>query len=220
MLSLAAQKRDMKENLGALRRRGFMPAVMYGKRDASTPISVEAKAFSKVFAEAGESSIITLTTDGEEKMALIHDVAFDPVRDVPLHADFYLIAKGQTITVNVPLEFVGVSPAVKDLGGILVKVVHDLEVKVLPKDLPSTIEVNIEKLATLEDKITVKDLRLPETVVPQIPEDEVVAMIAVAKEEPEEPAAPIDLSQIETSVERGKKEEEGAAPEAGEAKKE
>lgn len=215
MLSLPIQERGG-EKPAVLRRKGLMPAVMYGRSDASTPIAIDAKSFRKIFKEAGESSLISLEGVGDEKTALIHDVAFDPVRGEPIHADFYLVAKGQKITVGVPLEFVGSSPAVKDAGGILVKVLHDLEVEVLPKDLPSKIEVDISKLVTVEDRITVADLGLPETVVPQISGDEVVAMISVASDEPEEPAEPVDLSQIETSVERGKKEED--APAEGDAK--
>lgn len=210
MLTLPIKERGS-EKTDALRRRGFIPAVMYGRKDEATSISVDGKVFGKVFKEAGESSLITLQGVGEDKTALIQEVAFDAVRGQPIHADFYLVAKGQTITVSVPLEFVGVSGAVKDMGGILVKVVHDLEVKVLPKDLPHSIPVDISKLSALDSRITVKDLGLPEGVVPQISEDEVVAMISVASDEPEEPAEPVDLSKIETSVERGKKEEDAPA---------
>ncbi len=219
MVTLSVKERG-EEKPAVLRRKGLMPAVMYGKGEESTSIAIDARTFSKVFREAGESTVITLEGVGEEKQALIHDVSFDPVRDEPIHADFYLIAKGQKVTVGVPLEFTGVSPAVKDLGGILVKVIHTLEIEVLPKDLPHSIEVDISKLATLESKITVGDLKLPESAKPQVPLDEAVAMIDVPKDEPEEPAEAPDLSQIETSVERGKKEEEGGEAPAEGAKEE
>jgi large subunit ribosomal protein L25 len=119
--------------------------------------------------------------------------------------------------VSVPLEFEGVSPAVKDLGGILTKVMHELEIECDPSELPQAIHIDISKLATLDDQIKVGDLKLPKSAVPSIEADEVVAMISVAKEEVEE-AAPMDISAIETSVERGKKEEEGDAAAEGESK--
>ncbi|HEY4511202.1 MAG TPA: 50S ribosomal protein L25 [Candidatus Paceibacterota bacterium] len=213
MLTLEVTKREGKGNGSALRRKGFLPAVMYGRDDAATSVTLDARTFGKIFKTAGESTIISIKGLGEEKQALIHDVAFDPVTGDPLHADFYLIAKGQLVTVEVPLEFIGVSPAVKDLGGILVKVIHALEIEVDPKELPHSLPVDISKLATLEDQILVKDLPLPPSAKPSIPLDEVVAMIAIAKEEVEEVAAPIDLTQIEVEK-RGKKEEEGEAPAA------
>ena len=208
-MQLAVEKRDTKTNPAAIRREGMMPAVVYGRSEESTPISVSRKEFEKLFKTAGSATVITLKGLGEEKDALIHEVEFHAVSGEPLHADFYAIEKGQTVTVSVPLEFDGVSSAVKDLGGILVKVIHEIEMEVLPKDLPNVIHVDISKLAALDSKIFVSDLKLPASAVLSIPTDEVVAMIDTAKEEVEE-TAPMDLSAIETSVERGKKEEEAS----------
>ncbi|MSR70884.1 50S ribosomal protein L25 [Candidatus Kaiserbacteria bacterium] len=197
-----------------LREEGVLPAVVYGRSEESTPISIDRKAFEKVFKAAGESSIITLTGLDSTKQALIQDVSVHPVSGVMIHADFYAIEKGQKVTVSVPLEFDGVSPAVKELGGILTKVLHEIEMEVDPSELPHAIHVDISKLVTLEDQIKVSDLTFPASAKLSVDQDEVVAIISVAKEEVEE-TAPMDISQIETSVERGKKEEEGtegAAP--------
>jgi large subunit ribosomal protein L25 len=214
-MELTVEKRDAKGSAKTLRDKGILPAVIYGRSQDSTPISIDKKTFEKLYKAAGESSVITIKGLGEDKDALIHEVAFDAVTGHATHADFYTIEKGQTVTVSVPLEFEGTSPAVKDLGGILTKVIHEIELTVQPKDLPQHIVVDISKLATLEDQIKVSDLALPASAELSIDLDEVVAMISVAKEEVEE-VAPMDISQIETSVERGKKEEE-AAPE-GETK--
>lgn len=215
-MDLTVAPRDKKENPNTLRRKGVLPAVVYGRSSKSTPIAIDRKQFEKVFKEAGESTVISLKGLGDAKDALIHEVDFDVVSGEALHADFYAIEKGQTVTVSVPLEFDGVSPAVKDLGGILVKVMHELEVECEPKDLPQHISVDISKLATLEDQIKVKDLSLPLSAKISADLEDVVAMVDVAKEEPVEEAAPSDLSAIEISEERGKKEEEPLAE--GEAK--
>lgn len=214
-MELAVTKRDSAKNTNTLRREGVLPAVVYGRAQESTPIAVDRKVFEKLFREAGESTVITLTGLGDAKDALIHEVSVDPVTGAAIHADFYAIQKGQTVTVSVPFEFEGVSPAVKDLGGILTKVMHELEIECEPKDLPQHITVDITKLATLDDQIKVSDLKLPASAKLSIDPDEVVAMISVAKEEVEE-VAPADISSIEISEERGKKEEEAPAVESKE----
>ncbi len=211
-MELTVEKRDTNANTNELRRKGLLPAVVYGRSEESTPISVDRKVFEKLFREAGESTVITLSGLGATKEALIHEVAFHPVSGQALHADFYAIEKGQTVTVSVPFEFEGVSSAVKDLGGVLVKVMHELEIECQPKDLPQHIVVDISKLKTLDDQIMVKDLKLPLSAKISVDADEVVALVTGAQEETEE-TAPMDISQIGSSVERGKKEEEAEAAE-------
>ena len=97
----------------------------------------------------------------------------------------------------------------------MTKVMHEIEIECEPADLPHAIHVDVSVLATLEDQIKVKDLKFPPSAKISIDMDEVVAMISVAKEEPVE-APVMDLSAIETSVERGKKaEDEVAGADAG-----
>jgi large subunit ribosomal protein L25 len=215
-MELTVTKRDSAQKPKALRGKGLLPAVVYGRSEEATPITVDRKTFEKVFHHAGESTVITLQGLGEEKDALIHEVELDPVTGEAMHADFYAIQKGQTVTVSIPVEFDGESPAVKDLGGILVKVIHEVEIECQPKELPHALHADISKLATLDDQIKVKDLSgIPASAKVSVDPEEVVAMVSVAKEEPVEEAA-TDLSAIEISEDRGKKEEEGdgAAPAA------
>ncbi len=118
-MELTAEKRDASKSSHTLRSKGVLPAVIYGRSEESTPIAVDMKQFQKVYKSAGESSVISLQGLGAAKDVLIHEVAFDVMTGEPIHADFYAIQKGQTVTVSIPLEFDGVAPAVKDLGGIL-----------------------------------------------------------------------------------------------------
>jgi large subunit ribosomal protein L25 len=206
-MELAVEKRDIKGKVADVRKRGLLPAVIYGRSQEATPIAIDEKAFEKIFRAAGESTVITLTGLGAAKEALIHEVSVHPVSGSLLHADFYAIQKGQTVTVSIPFEFEGISEAVKSKGGILVKVMHELEIECEPKDLPQHIVVDISTLENIDDKVTIGELKLPLSAKISADKDEVVAMITEAKEEVEETGA-VDLSQIETSVERGKKEEE------------
>ena len=212
MLSLEVEKRKGGESTDHLRQGGKLPAVFYGRKEKSTPITVSQKGFIKVWKQAGESSIISLGGDVEDVQVLIHDVQHDPVTGLPIHADFYAIEKDKKLQVSVPIEFAGVSPAVKDLGGILVKVLHELEVESLPKDLPHSVSVDIAALVSLDSQILAKDIKLPSGVELVTLPTEVIAAVTVAKDEPIEPAAPIDLSAIEVEK-KGKKEEEGAEAE-------
>jgi large subunit ribosomal protein L25 len=218
MLTIQFEARDTNGSIGALKKAGMIPAVFYGPKEKSTPISVKETEFKKVWKEAGESSIIVLKNGTEEHEALIQDVDSHPVTDKTQHVDFYVIEKGKKLEVAVPLEFVGVAPAVKDLGGILVKVLHEMEIEALPKDLPHDIEVDISALTTLDSQILIKDLKLPAGVEAKLDPETVVAAIAVAKDEPEE-AVVADISQIEVVGAKGKEEEAGEGEAGAEDKK-
>ncbi|MCI5108796.1 MAG: 50S ribosomal protein L25 [Candidatus Pacebacteria bacterium] len=212
MLELKLEKRENPKKDASI------PAIFYGKGVDSTSVSVDKGAFKKVFTEAGESTVVTLKGEDGEHDALIHDVQFDVVTDEPIHVDFYVFEKGKKIEVEVPLEFIGKSPAVDDLGGILVKAVHELPIEAQPKDLPHDIKVDISALVDLESVITAKDLVLPEGVELAVDPDESICSVAVPKEEEEDATGDVDLDSIEVE-EKGKKEEEGEAP-AEESKEE
>ena len=208
MKTLIAKMRSKAEKLATVRSNGMVPSVVYGASVENTPISVPSIDFVKVFKEAGESSTIVLDMEGKKVDVLIHEVQFDPVKGFPMHVDFLAVDMNKPVEVAIALEFAGVAPAEKAGLGTLVKVLHEIEVKALPKDLPHTITVDVSVLETLENQIHVKDIVLPSGVTVLTDADEVVALVAAAKEEKEE--APVDLSAIEVEK-KGKKEEEGEA---------
>lgn len=201
----------MKGKSATLRKSGKIPAVFYGPKEAATPISLSASEFFKVWRTAGESSVIELSGVGDTKEVLINDVDVEPVLGTVRHVDFYVMEKGKPVQVNVPIEFVGEAPAVKELGGVLVKVLHELEIEVLPKNLPHSIEVELSTLTSFDAQIHVKDIVIPEGVTVLTSVDEVVALVAAVKEEPEVPVEAPDLSSIE--VEKKGKDVESAEAE-------
>ena len=215
MITLEAKKREVfGKKLKSSREEGNMPVVVYGSKEEAASFFVNAKAFKKVLKEAGESTVVSLKTGTTSKDVLIHDVAYHPVSDEPLHADLFIIDKDKKLTVSIPLIFEGVAPAIKELGGLLVKVLHELEVEALPKDLPHDIKVDITSLKDLESQITIADLKIPAGVEATAGLESVVAAISVAEEEEEEvkPEAP-DLESIE--VEKKGKEEVAEASKDG-----
>ena len=205
MSSLSAEKRNSGGKLNAERSKGRLPAVYYGRKEKSTPIWISEVDFGKVLKVVGESSVVDLKFKDNSFQAIVHEIDRDPVTDKIRHVDFYVVEKDKKLEVSVPINFVGVSPAVKDLGGILVKVLHELKIEAFPKDLPHSIDVDISWLVTFDDRLLAKDIVLPSGVTLKEVGDEVVATVDKPREEKEEEAAPVDISAIE--VEKKGKEE-------------
>ncbi len=205
-VTLDVAKRDS----GAKSDPDTLPAVVYGPKQESIAIAINARLLQKAVSEAGESTIITLTGLGEEIEVLIHDVSFNPERGGIEHVDFYAIERGKELTTNVALEFIGEAPAEKT-GATVNKVLHDVEVTCKPSALPSHIDVDISVLVDDHSQIRIEDLKIPEGVtVTNDPEDVVVSISAAREEEPDETTEAVDMDAIEVEA-KGKAEEEQAA---------
>ncbi len=212
MLKLKAEKRNtFGRGLTLSRKDGKLPVVAYGSGENAESLFVSQIDFLKLWKEAGETTMITLEAPDFKKDVLIQDVTYDPVKDTPIHVDFLIVRQDRTIAVNVPISFVGEAPAVKS-GGTLVKVLYEVEVEALPKDLPHELEVDVSTLDNFEAKITVKDIKLSTGVKINADPEEIVALVSEIKVEEEVVAAPIDLTSIEVEK-KGKKEEEEVVPE-------
>lgn len=223
MQELKAKPRtELGKKTNALRRAGFLPAVIYGEGVESQSIAVPYKDFDKVYREAGESTLLTLDVDGKKYNVLIHDLFRDPLKGHSLHADFYAVRMDKVIRTKVPVEFIGESPAVKNEGGILIKVIQELEVEALPQNLPHGISVNISPLSTFESKLFISDIILPKGVkVMADPDDTVVLVepprsveeLAAIKEAPPATEAPPEV-KTERELKGELKEKEKAETEA------
>lgn len=161
IITIQAQSREASKNSARdTRDLNRVPGVVYGKEFASQLISVDASDILKTYRKAGESTLIDMDLDGKTIKVLIHDMDVDPVRTVIRHVDFYVVNLKEKTTVNVPLIFVGESPAVKNHGAAFNKTVDHLEIRCLPTDIPHDIQVNIESLAKNHDHISVSDIDL------------------------------------------------------------
>lgn len=205
-LSLKAQTRTIfNKALESVRKKGNLPAVLYGPKEDNQVLTVDLVSFQKVFNEAGESSVITLETESGKKDVLVKNVDYHPVTGEPIHVDFYAIEKGKAVEVSVPLNFIGEAPAVKNLGGTLVKVIHELDIEAMPKDLPHEVEVDISTLVDFDSKILAQDIKLPPGVICTLDKEEVIALVNPEEDNQEEEQ--VDISAIEVEK-KGKKEEE------------
>jgi large subunit ribosomal protein L25 len=221
-IQLKAEARDIKtQTPKKVRKQGLIPAVLYGHKVQNQNLSVNFGEFEKAFKKAGESTIIELiTADGKIHPVLIQDVQAHYLQSTPEHVDFYEVSMTEKLTADVSLDFVGESPAVKTMGGVLVKVLDEVEVECLPADLPHSIEVDVTGLKTLDDEIFVKDLKLPAKVRIITSGDELVIKVQPPRDVEAELATPVveDVSKVEGAAET-KPAAETAASEA-EAKKE
>jgi len=226
MVKLSAKIRKEKgKNTRILKDSGRIPAVVYGHKIKNILIDVDYKDFQKVLRESGESSLLELEVEGdkEKRLVLVHDLQKDAVTDKFIHIDFFETSATEEVEVEVPLVFEGVSLAIKELGGTLVKNISEIEVKAFPQNLPHEIKVSIDGLNTFEDRILVKDLILPKDVRVLEKPDEIIASVSAPENVEEELAKEIEekVEDVEKVV-KEKKEEEVVDDEPGaktEAKK-
>ncbi len=207
MITIHATNKDTSMTMAQIRAAGLIPAVLYGGGiEGSLAVTLKKDEFKKAWQEAGTSSAISVVASNGTHDALIHEFQTDPMTGAVIHADLMILEKGKVVEVEVELEFVGVSPAVKSNLGSLTKNLHTIEVEAMPKDLPQNIEVDISSLANVHDHITAGDLKLPNGVTLKTEADSIVAVINAAHEEEAESGdTTIDFASIE--VEKKGKEE-------------
>ncbi|MCK9393294.1 MAG: 50S ribosomal protein L25 [Candidatus Paceibacterota bacterium] len=200
MISLKATKRaDRCSSID------MIPAVLYGPSIENINLEVDGKEFEKVFKSAGES-LIELEVDGKKYSVMIYDTQHDPMTIGVIHADFYQPDLKHEVETEIPLELIGIAPAVS-LGGTIITNLHELTVKALPKDLPAKIEVDVSGLVAFGNHIMVKDLKLPKGVTAVSHSDEVIVQI-VTPANVEVELAPLVADTEVTTPEEEKKETE------------
>ncbi|MFH2231628.1 MAG: 50S ribosomal protein L25 [Patescibacteria group bacterium] len=178
-LSLNVKTREsIGKRVKDVRNTGDLPGVVYGQEIEPKHIALALRDFSKISKKLGSSSLLDLTIDSEEPVkALVQEVQVHPVTMVPIHIDLRQIKMGEKLTVDVPLSFVGEAPAVKELSGTLMRAYDSLSIKCLPRHLPSEIEVDLSKLKTFDDDITIADLGLSQDLEVQNDLDSVLASV-------------------------------------------
>ncbi|MFH0791919.1 MAG: 50S ribosomal protein L25 [bacterium] len=193
-----------------LREKGIIPAVIYGPQTKPLSLEVDLKEFQKAYSEVGENALASIEFDQEGKkvteLVLIHEVKLDPISLIAQHVDFYKPNLEEEVTVAIPVEFIGEAPAVKDLGGTLVKNLAELEVKARPQLLPKEITIDISLLRTFEDHILVKDMKLIEGVKFLQDPDEFIVFVSRPENIEEELKRPIEEKVEEVEKVKNKKE--------------
>lgn len=190
MFSLKATiRKEVGRATGDLREKGVLPCILYGEGLKNITLEIAEKDFEKIFKEAGESSLIQLEAEEKKYEVLIHQIQKDPVSGKITHIDFFHPSSKKKIEAEIEIVFEGESPAVKSLGGVLVKELRELKVKGLAHKLPREIKVDISGLENLEDRILVKDLKVPEGIEILREPEAIVVLVTEQKPEKEEKKA-------------------------------
>ena len=220
--TLQAEKREGrgKNEARRLRAQGRIPAVVYGaEKGKAVEIAVDPKVLLRILhSESGVNTLIGLQLDGGDTRVLVKEYQLDPIDHKLLHADFYQVAMDKAIIVTVPIVLKGEAKGVKQQAGIVDFVNRDIEIEVLPGDIPENIVVDISELM-LHEGLRVRDLKVegakwkaisePDTMIvhvvtPKAEEPEPTAEAAAAAGAAAAPAAPAEPEVIK----KGKVEKE------------
>lgn len=200
-----------------LRAAGEVPAVVYGPGREPQPLTINQREFERLAERVRiTSTIIELAIEGKTARTLVRELQRDPLRRTVIHVDFQELVAGEKVTVSVPLRFVGTPDGVKNGGGILEEVMHQLEIRCDPANIPDHIDVDVTPI-TIGHSLHVGDITLPAGVEVLDDPEQTLAVVSAPKTEEEAPAA-VEGAAPEVAAEpelirKPKADEEGEAEE-------
>ncbi len=219
--TLQVEKRETrgKNEARRLRAAGRIPAVVYGvEKDKAVAIAVDPKVLSRILhSDSGANTLISIKgLDSGDTRVMVKEYQLDPIDHRMLHADFYQIAMDTTLTVTVPIVLKGEAKGVKQQGGIVDFVNREIEIEVLPADIPEGIDLDISELM-LNQGIRVRDLNLEGAKWKPVTEPDVmiVHVVALKAEEPAPAAAEATAATPAEPevIKKGKTDKEDEKPE-------
>jgi large subunit ribosomal protein L25 len=175
-----------------LRAQGKVPGVIYGHGREPQSLTVSAREFERLAEKVRiTSTVIELALDGRTARTLIRELQRDPIRRHVLHIDFQELVAGEKVTVSVPLRFIGTADGVKNSGGVLEEILHQLHVRCDPANIPDHIDVDVTPL-TIGHGFHVADLKLPEGVEVEDEADQTVCIVSAPKAEEVAPVVAVE----------------------------
>jgi len=204
---LKATKREARgRKVGALRRAGKLPAVLYGHGVKSTPIMLDAHEATLRLSHLTSSSLVMVDLDGTEYPALVREKQRDYIKNRLLHLDFQVISMTEKISTKVGIELTGTAPAVKAFNAVIITVLNELEVECMPQDLPARVVIDISGLAEIGAGIHVRDVVISDQV--KILDDpaEMIVVATATREEKAVEEAPAEEEAAPEESEPGRKE--------------
>jgi large subunit ribosomal protein L25 len=202
-----------------LRREGLLPANVYGKGLDSTAIQVKLSDFQTVFKEVGETGLIDLEVDGQKRPVLVKNMHQTFPHHIPLHVDFYQVNLKEKVKTMVPVVLTGEPVAVTEKLGLLLQTLAEVEIEALPEELPENIEISVEKLAAVDEQLSVEDLKAPSGVTILTAGDQIIAKIGELVVEEPEPEVPTEGEESAEGAAEGEEATEGETKEdVGEGK--
>ncbi len=210
---IEAQSREIVgKKVSQLRRQGIVPVTVYGPKSQPMNLQVPYRPLQIALMRAGGTNLIEISVDGKSTPVLAREVQRDILRNDIMHVDFFAVDMTAKIRIDVPLHFVGDSPAVTTKKGILVTGPTTITVETLPSHLLNQIEIEISNLNEVGDSIHVRDLKLgDEIVIINDPEEMIARISQPAAARSEEDAAAEAAAEGTPEVEiikKGKADEE------------
>ena len=187
-----------------IRKDGLIPGVVYGHRLDNVNVSVPGEDFAD-FLHSG-SRVLKLKTGKDEEQVLVKDVQHDVLSDEIIHVDFERISLDEKVTLDVPVELVGIALGTKQ-GGVVDQPVKHLEIECTATNIPDFIEVDVSSL-NVDDALTIADIKVDEGIVLKAQADQIVVKVLPPVKEVEE--VPVEEGVVEPEVIATKKEEEKA----------
>jgi large subunit ribosomal protein L25 len=201
-----------------VRMQGLIPAVVYGAGKESVAVTVDPKVITKIlYSESGHNTIFDLSIEGAPAAkGMIVDWQNEPIKGHLLHIDIKRIAMDKMMRVSVPVQLTGTPVGVKNGGGILGQVLHEVEIECLPDNIPGHIDVDVSEL-DVHGAIHISDLPHGDKLKFLGDEHALVAHVTVMKEEA---AEEVVAGPAEPEVaKKGKQDAPAADAAAGDKKK-
>jgi len=207
---LELEKRELVgKKVSRLRRAGILPATVYGKGVGPYTVQLNVRGFNEAYRRAGRTALVDVTIPGEKAQSVfIHSLQRHPVSRAILHVDFLAVDLKIEITVEVPIHITGDSELVTRGDATLNQVLTTLDVRALPAELPSYIEVDISDLDSLEKSIHVRDIPALEKGEIVTPEDELIVSLSQSRPEEEEEVVEEATDGAEPELVREKRDDE------------
>jgi large subunit ribosomal protein L25 len=208
-VALKATKREaLGKKVGALRRAGKLPAVLYGHGIETTPVMLDYREATLRLSHLTSSSLVMIDLDGKEYPALVREKQRDYLKNILLHVDFQVISMTEKVTTKVGIELTGTAPAVKEFSAVIVTVLSELEIECMPQDLPARVVVDISGLAEVGAAIHVRDVVISEKVKILDDPDEAIVVASATREEKAAEEAPAEEEAAAEESEPGKKDKD------------
>ena len=200
---LQIQKRTTEgKKVKTLRNQGITPIHLYGSEFDSASMQVKMSELIDILNLAGFSSPITLNDGKNDIIAFAREVQRHPLTEQILHVDFQVVGKDDHVEVEVPINLTGESPAVKNLGGVLIKLMETIRVSSKVDSVPKSLELDISVIESLEQSILVGEIEIAEGV--QIVSDETFAVARVIP-----PRIEVEEEEVEEEIGEGEESEDG-----------
>jgi large subunit ribosomal protein L25 len=212
-LQAATRSNTGKGAARSLRREGKVPGVIYGHNRPPEPLAIDSAGLSKMLIgiSAG-TTVFDVVVDGRPAVkALIREIQRDSVRPAEiLHLDLYEVRADEKVTLSIPIHLVGIPDGVRNFGGVLDHSLRELEIEVLPVDIPDHVELDVTSLA-IGHSLFVRDVKIEKAEILNDPDTPVCSVVAPRTEEAPAPVEEAAVTAEPELIRKPKPEEEGEA---------